>query len=244
MDTIQLPTLIEGNNGFGGASLGAGFIGGLVLGSIWNGGGFGPWGNRGMSSGQGVADVALQSGIQNLTNQVQQGNISQLQSTNAIGMQIANSSADVTAGINANTVTALQSQNALQQQICCCCNNMMREIDNTGDQTVAAINTVGSNVIAQGYEARLQNQALAAQLAGQHAELSRQIFEENCKDRELQREIQSQAIRDQLTQTQAANAALTAQINLTNQLTAQTAYLIDRLTPATAARTATQQTAG
>ena len=74
--------------------------------------------------------------------------------------------------------------------------------------------------------------ALAAQLANQHAELSRQIFEENCKDRELQREIQAQAVRDQLTQAQAQNAALTAQINLTNQLTAQTAYLVAQLKPA------------
>lgn len=41
-------TIIEGGDGFGGASMlagGAGFVGGLVLGSLWNGG-FGGCGYR------------------------------------------------------------------------------------------------------------------------------------------------------------------------------------------------------
>ena len=229
-DTTMLP--IMDGNGFGGMGVGAGFIGGLVVGGLLNGGfgGWGGWGNR----GQVGVDVSLANSIEHVSDQVTQGNLSQLQSANALGLQVANASAGVTAGINANTVSALQSQNALQQQLCCCCNTLTREIDNTGDQTVAAINAANSNIIAQGYENRLQSQALAAQLANQHAELSRQIFEENCKDRELQREIQAQAVRDQLTQCQAQNAALTAQINLTNQLTAQTAYLVDQLKPAAA----------
>ena len=92
MDSVALPTVMEGS-GFGGAGLGAGFIGGLVLGSIWNGTGFGGW-NRG-GAGQVGADVALQNGIQNLSNQAQQNAISQLQSANGIGMQIANGNADV-----------------------------------------------------------------------------------------------------------------------------------------------------
>lgn len=247
MDSVALPTVMEGS-GFGGAGLGAGFIGGLVLGSIWNGTGFGGW-NRG-GAGQVGADVALQNGIQNLSNQAQQNAISQLQSANGIGMQIANGNADVTQAINANTVAGLQSQNAMQQQMCCCCNNLSKEIDATGDgitaaitngriqdmqntQTLAAqIGGVAGAVNAQGYENRLQSQALAAQLQQQHADLSRQIFEENCKDRELQREIAAQNVRDQLVQAQAQNAALTAQINLTNQLTAQTAYLVSQLKPA------------
>lgn len=225
MDTMQLPTLIEGNNGFGGAGLGAGFIGGLVLGSIWNGGGWGGWGGNGRGVMQAGADVALANSIEHVGDAVNQSTISQLQSTN----QLMNS-------INQSVVAGMQGNNQLSQQI-----------DQTGDNTISAINQntiqgmtntqavgeklccINNNITSQGYEARLQNQALAAQLAGQHAELSRQIFEENCKDRELQREIQSQAIRDQLTQAQAANAALAAQINLTNQLTQQTAYLIDQL---------------
>ena len=245
MDSVALPTVME--NGFGGAGLGAGFIGGLVLGSIWNGNGFGGW-NRG-GAGQVGADVALQNGIQNLSNQAQQNAVSQLQSDGATQMQIANSAAQTVAGINANTVAQLQGQNAMQQQMCCCCNNLSKEIDSTGDGITAALtngriqdmqntqtllggmSNLGQAITSQGYESRLQSQALAAQLSQQHADLSRQIFEENCKDRELQREIQSQAVRDQLAQAQAQNAALTAQINLTNQLTAQTAYLVSQLKP-------------
>ena len=218
-ESMALPVLENG--GFGGAGLGAGFIGGLVLGSIWNGGGFG-WGGRG--AGQVGADVTIANGIQNLSNQVQNGALSQLQSA-----------AQITAGINANTVSALQSQNTLQQQLCCACNGIARDIDTTGDQVTAAINAANSNIIAQGYESRLQAQSLAAQLQAQHAALSAQISDENCKDRELMRDIQAQAVRDQLAQCQAQNAALTAQINLTNQLTAQTAYLIDQLKTTTAA---------
>lgn len=227
---VQLPTIMEGNGGFGGMSMGAGFIGGLVLGSLWNGNGFGGWGGRG--AGQVGADVALQNGIQNLSNQAQQNAISQLQSANQIGMQVANSAANVTAGINANTVSQLQSQNALQQQMCCCCNNLSREIDTTGDQIAGGINAVNLNITSQGYESRLQAQALAAQLQNQHAQLSAQIASENCADRELMREIASQAVRDKLTEEQAKNAALTAQINLSNQLQAQTLYLINQLKPA------------
>lgn len=227
---VQLPTILEGNGGFGGMSMGAGFIGGLVLGSLWNGNGFGGWGGRG--AGQVGADVALQNGIQNLSNQAQQNAISQLQSANQIGMQVANSAANVTAGINANTVSQLQSQNALQQQMCCCCNNLSREIDATGDQIAGGIGAVNLNITSQGYESRLQAQALAAQLQNQHAALSAQISDENCKDRELMREIASQAVRDKLAEEQAKNAALTAQINLSNQLQAQTLYLINQLKPA------------
>ena len=231
------PMIIDGN-GFGGmgsgAGMGAGFIGGLVLGSLWGNGGFG-WGggNRGMAPGQVGADVSLANAVEHVSDQVQQGTISGLQSSNAIGMQIAGAAAGVTAGINSNTITGLQSMNALQQQLCCGFNGITREIDNTGDLTVAAINAANGNIIAQGYENRLQGQALAAQLDNQHADLSRQIFQEGCANRELQREIAAQAVRDQLAKAEAKNAALEAQINLTNQLTAQTAYLIDRLTPAT-----------
>ena len=96
---------------------------------------------------------------------------------------------------------------------------------------------INNNITTQGYESRLQNQELAAQLQRQHAELSRQIFEENCKDRELQREIQTQQLRDKLNDTQAALAAKDAQINLTNQLTAQTAYLLAQLNGTTTTRT-------
>ena len=228
------PMIIDGA-GFGGmgsgAGMGAGFIGGLVLGSLWGNGGFG-WGGNGRA-GQVGADVAIANSIEHVSDQVTQGNISQLQSANSLGMQIAGAAAGVTAGITQNTIAGLQSVSGISDKICCSTGRLSQEIDAAGDQTVAAINAANMNILGQGYESRLQSQALAAQLANQHADLSRQIFQEGCANRELQREIASQAVRDKLAETQAKVASLEAQINLTNQLTAQTAYLIDRLTPTT-----------
>ena len=64
MDEIMRTVIPEGS-GFGGGSalaLGAGAIGGLVLGSLWGGNGFGNWGNRG---GAVAGDVGYNSGILN-----------------------------------------------------------------------------------------------------------------------------------------------------------------------------------
>lgn len=215
----DLPMVVSDNNGFGGANMGAGFIGGLVLGSLWNGNGFGFGGNgRGVNA---VADVGLANAIEHVSDQVNQGTISQLQSasqqqlaTMGASANIANSigsnARDTQAAINAVNVTSLQNTQQLSNALC----------------------NVNQNITNQGYEARLQTQALAAQLSDQHASLSRQIYEENCKDRELARELATQSLRDKLAESQAQNASLLAQINLTNQLTAQTAYLVDQLKPA------------
>lgn len=219
----DLPMVVSDNNGFGGAGLGTGFIGGLVLGSIWNGNGFG-WGNRG--NGAPAYDAGLLQGISNqiqhTADAVNNGTISQLQSSANTNMMIAGSGAnianaisdsgrDTQAGLNAVNVTSLQNTQQISNALC----------------------NVNQNITNQGYEARLQTQQLAAQLAEQHASLSRQIFEENCKDRELARELSTQALRDKLAESQTQNSALLAQINLTNQLTAQTAYLVSQLKPET-----------
>lgn len=249
-DTVALP-MGDGFGGLtGGAGMGAGFIGGLVLGSLWNGNGFGGWGNRGnapMAAADMASNINLASAVEHVSDQVTQGNLSQLQSAQGITNAINAAQMALNNGVNQNTISQLQGDANLSQQLCCCCNNLGQQIDTNGDRTVDAINqstieglrnaqatndrlcAINNNITTQGYENRLQNQALAAQLQQQHAELSRQIYEENCKDRELQREIQAQNTRDQLAQAQAQNAALTAQINLTNQLTAQTAYLVQQL---------------
>lgn len=208
MDNV-MPTVLD-TNGFGGAGMGAGFIGGLVLGSLWNGNGFGFGGNRGGA----VADVGLANAIEHVSDQVNQGTISQLQSASQNQMATMGASANLTNAINNVNVTSLQNTQQISNALC----------------------NVNQNITNQGYESRLLGQALASQLASQHADLSRQIFEENCKDRELTREIATQNLRDKLAETQSKNAALEAQINLTNQLTAQTAYLINQLktTPTTA----------
>ena len=251
MGEMQLPTIVE-QGGFGGAGAGMGLLGGLILGSLWGGNGWGGWGgNRG--AGQAAADATLANSIQNVGNQVQGAALSQLQSANQIGLQVANSAAGVTAGITQNTIANMQGDAAIGQQICCATGRLSQEIDNTGDQTVGAINAaniqsmqntqqlsngmsnLGQAITSQGYESRLQAQSLAAQLQSQHAALSAQIASENCADRELMREIAAQNVRDKLAEVQGENAALKAQINLSGQLQAQTMYLIDQLKTTTTA---------
>jgi len=243
MAEMSLPTIVEGNGGFGGAGagMGAGFIGGLVLGSLWGGNGWGGWGgNRG--AGQAAADATLANSIQNVGNQVQSAALSQLQSANQVGLQVANSAAGVTAGITQNTIANMQGDAAIGQQICCATGRLSQEIDSTGDQTVAAIHAISdklcainNNITAQNYENRLQAQALSAQSQLQTAQLSAQIADENCKDRELMRDIQAQAIRDQLTQAQAKIVQLETQNYVNQSNSQQTLYLIDQLKTTTAA---------
>lgn len=213
---MDMPTVLDTNNGFGG--MGAGFIGGLVLGSIWNGNGFGFGGNRGGA----VADVGLANAIEHVSDQVNQGTISQLQSASQNQLATMGASANVASAIQSTARDTQASINAVN----------ISSLQNT-QQISNALCNVNQNITNQGYESRLLGQSLASQLASQHAELSRQIFEENCKDRELTREIATQALRDKLAEEQAKNASLEAQINLTNQLTAQTAYLVSQLKPTT-----------
>lgn len=215
---MDMPTVLDTNNGFGG--MGAGFIGGLVLGSIWNGNGFGFGGNRGGA----VADVGLANAIEHVNDQVNQGTISQLQSASQNQLATMGASANVASAIQSTARDTQASINAVN----------ISSLQNT-QQISNALCNVNQNITNQGYESRLLGQSLASQLASQHAELSRQIFEENCKDRELTREIATQALRDKLAEEQAKNASLEAQINLTNQLTAQTAYLVSQLKTTTTA---------
>ena len=212
MDNV-MPTVLD-TNGFGGAGLGAGFIGGLVLGSIWNGNGFGWGGNR----ANGVADVGLANSIQHVGDAVNQGTISQLQSAAQNQMATMGASANIAEAIGSNARDTQAAINATN----------ITSLQNT-QQISNGMANLGQAITNQGYENRLQAQALAAQLASQHAELSAQIFKENCADRELTREIATQALRDKLAEAQAQNASLAAQINLTNQLSAQTQYLISQL---------------
>lgn len=294
----SMPTIVEtgrnNDNGWGGNAWGAGA--GAFIGSMFGNGGFGGWGwgNRG-NAGQIGADVALQNGIQNLGNQIQQGNLmnlqgqnqlqqgisgaaagvtggiyqnalSNLQGQNGIQMQIANSGAAITNGQSQQTISNLQGQNqqninmmqgfaGVGQQLCCLGGKLSQEIDQTGDLINASIqqgtiqgmqNTqqiserlcqTNQNILNQGYEGRLQNQSLAAQLASQHADLKATIQQENCQDRELMRQIADQQVRDKLNEVQNELAAQKAQNNLTNQLQNQTLYLIQQL-KTTAAATA------
>lgn len=229
MAEMNLPTMIE-TGGFGGMGAGlGGLIGGLVLGSIWGGNGWGGWGGNGGRAMQAGADVALANQMEHVSDQVQQAAISNLQSANGTQMQIANSAAGVTAGINANTVANLQGFAGIGQQMCCATGRLSQEIDQAGDQTVAAVNAANMNISAQGYENRIQAQAIANQLQNQHADLKATIIEQGCQDRETMRQIADQQVRDKLNEVQNELAAQRAQNNLTAQLQNQTLYLISQL---------------
>lgn len=206
-DMVQLPTIME--NGFGGAGWAAG-LGGLILGTMWGNG----WGGWGGNRGAGVADATLANAIEHVSDQVSQGTISALQqaaNSNMFMGNLVNSTGDaITGAINQGTISGLQSTANLAEKLC----------------------QINNNITSQGYESRLQAQALASQLQAQHADLAGQIFKEGCANRELQREIAAQAVRDKLAEKEAENAALKAQINLQGQLQSQTLYLIDQLKPA------------
>ena len=233
------PMIVETGNGFNGYNpLGTGWaagLGGLILGTMWGNGGFGGFGGNG-------AGVNLANAVEHVSDQVTQGTISGLQSSQSTQN-----------AINQQTIANMQSVSQLSDKVGGATFGIAQQIDQNGDQVTAAINqsvvegmrnsqstndrlcAINNNITAQGYESRLQNQALAAQLQQQHADLSRQMYEENCKDRELMREIAAQAVRDQLTQAQNTIASQNAQINLTQQLQAQTMYLISQLGTTTSA---------
>lgn len=256
------PMIVETGNGFNGMNpyafngWGNGWaagLGGLILGTMWGNGGFG-----GGFGGNGAGGVNLANAVEHVSDQVTQGTISSLQSAQATQNAINSAAMTGVQAQNAGTVATMQGTAALSDRLCCSTSRLSQEIDQTGDNITAALtdarvqsmqNTqtikdglcgINNNITAQGYESRLQAQALASQLQAQHAELMAKSDMQHCQDRELMREIASQAVRDKLTEAQNAIAAQAAQINLTQQLQAQTMYLISQLgTTAPAARVTT-----
>lgn len=247
MTDVAIPM---GETGFGGMGAGlGGLIGGLVLGSIWSGNGWGGWGGNGRA-GQVGADVALANGIQNLQNTVSQSAVDQAQGVGQLGLSVANAAAGVTAGVTQNTIANLQGFAGVGNQICCGVGRLSQEIDQTGDQTIAAINQaniqgmqntqimadrvngVAQNVINRGYEAQLQAQQLNALLQAQHADLKATIIDQGCQDRALQRQIQTEAITAKLTEAQAKIVQLETQNYVNQSNSQQTLYLMSQLKPA------------
>lgn len=256
----DMPTIVEtgkNENGWGGNAWGAG-VGGFI-GSMFGNGGFGGWGwgNRG-NAGQVGADVALQNGIQNLSNQAQQNAIATMQASGQTQRQVADTGFAIQGGQYQQTIANLQGQNqqnlamvqgfgGVGQQLCCLGKSIAQDIDQTGDQLNAAIqqNTVqgmqnardigdkicmtNQNITNQGYQNQLQTKDVLAAMAAQHADIRALIQNENCQDRELIREVATQQVRDKLAETQAELAAQKAQGNLTNQLQNQTLYFMQQM---------------
>ena len=244
MDEISR-TFVDGN-GFGGLGIGAGLIGGLVLGSLWNGNGFGGgWGNRGAA-----ADVGYNSGMLNGIQQ-QLTDLNNNQTTQAVNnanrdLLLQNCNQTQFLGQAINGVENAVQGNTLAQ--CQNSANLNQGMNNGFDKLNTAILSQGYQnqlaVVQQNGENRLQAQQLANQQQQCCCQVIKTITDEACQNRELQREIQYQNTRDELAQTRAQLAASTAQQNLTAQLTvlagqfaqsqqAQTAAIINALKPAT-----------
>lgn len=244
MDEISR-TFVD-NNGFGGAGLGAGFIGGLVLGSIWNGGGFGGWGNRGAVAG----DVGYNSGMLNGIQQ-QLTDLNNGQTTQAVNnanrdllLQNCNQTQFLSTAINgvenaigANTLAQCQNSANLNQGMNNGFNSVNTAILNQGYQNQLA-------VVQQNGENRLQAQQLANQQQQCCCHTIKAITDEACQNRELQRQIQYENKVDELAQARAMIASLTAQNQINQQLNvlanqfaqsqaSQTQAIIDALKPAT-----------
>ena len=164
-------TMIDMGDGFGGMSLlsgGAGFVGGLVLGSLWNGNG--PWGGRG-NAGVGYdtgAINAIQGQLSALQGQVSNADrdlLLQTSNQNQFTGNLINATGDaITNAVNSANVANIQAQNAanvsnlqaraasdmaMQQGFC--------GVTNAVNTNGAAINR---NIIAQNYENRLQAQQI------------------------------------------------------------------------------------
>lgn len=121
MSEQMVPTIIEtgknceNGNCWGGSGLAAG-LGGLV--GSWFGQGFGGWGGYGgRGAGQVGADVAIQTGLQNLSDQVHNNGLTGLQSANGVQQAVAGAAAGVTGGIYQNALSNLQGQNGIQMQV-------------------------------------------------------------------------------------------------------------------------------
>jgi hypothetical protein len=213
---------VQGNDGFLGGGLGAGLLGGLFGGMLFGNGGFG-WGNRGNVGVGSAYDAGLLTGLSNQITHAndaavaaQMSTLQQASSQNQFMGNLVNQTGDAIVGaINQGTITGMQNTGDISRQLC----------------------GINNNITTQGKDAQINALNLAAQSQRQFCDLSRQVFEENCKNRELQRQIQSESQAQALADAKAQVASLQAQINLTQQLqasqAAQNAYLINALKPAT-----------
>ena len=213
---------VQSGDGFMSGGLGAGLFGGLLGGLIFGNGGFGWGGNRGFAPGSAFGDGML-IGLQNqISHADDAANAAQIETIRAggdnsrfLGGMISQQGQAITGAIGQQTVTGLQSNGEISRQLC----------------------GINQNITVQGKDSQINALRIADQVGMGMAQISRQVFEENCKNRELQREIQSENQAQQLADAKAQIASLQAQINLSQQLAAsqaaQNAYLVNALKPTT-----------
>lgn len=188
----------------------------------WGNGGFG-WG--GNSGGAVTADIGynfdmhdISSGVRDLSSSVANGfyglNTSLLNGFSGVQSQICNSSFETIQAINANSLSALQSANALQaqlaahsadEQLCCC-------------QTQGKID---SNFATLNYN-------LATEACADRAAITTGVRDVIDNQNANTRQILDFLVQDRITALTSENQALKGQISQSEQ----NAYLINALRPA------------
>ena len=249
MDEISR-TFIDGNGfgGMNGAGLGAGFIGGLVLGSIWNGGGFGGWGNRGAVAGDVGYNSGMLNGIQQQLTDLNNGQTTQAVNNANRDLLLQNCNQTQFIGQAINGV-----ENAVQGNTLAQCQNTA----NLNQGMNNGFNSVNTAILNQGYQNQLavveqngMNRLQAQELSNNQqrccCEVVKTVTDEACRNRELQRQIQYENKIDELAQARAMIASLTAQNQVNQQLNvlanqfaqsqaSQTQAIINALKPTTVA---------
>ena len=193
-------TVLDSNN-WGGTALGAGF-GGLI--GSWFGQGMGGNGWGGNNNNTYLANQLSAIQSQAVTNGV--GTQQAVSNASQYVTEAVNSNGrDTTQAINNGTIANVQGQGDTKLTIAGLGANLSQAVMGLGANLAQAIAGVNENITKQGYEARLQAERLAAQLAQQHNEITRQVEMEGCKNRELQREIETNVISNALADAKAKN---------------------------------------
>ena len=221
MDEITKTIIPDGGFGGGNAlALGAGAIGGLLLGTIWGGNGL--YGNR--CNGAVAGDVGYNSGMLNGIQQ-QLTDLNASQTTQAVNNAnrdalLQNCSQTQYLGTAINGVETAIGANTLAQ--CQNTANLNQGMNNGFDRLNTAILTQGYQnqltAVEQNSSNRLQAQELASNQQQCCCQVIKTITDEACQNRELQRQIQYENKVDELAQARAMIASLTAQNQITQQL--------------------------
>ena len=194
-------TVLDSNSGWGGTALGAGF-GGLIgswFGQGMNGNGWGGGNNNTYLANQ-LSAIQSQAVTNGVGTQQAVSNASQY-----VTEAVNSNGRDTTQAINNGTIANVQGQGDTKLTIAGLGANLSQAVMGLGANLAQAIAGVNENITKQGYEARLQAERLAAQLAEQHNQITRQVEMEGCRNRELQREIETNVISNALADAKAKN---------------------------------------
>lgn len=197
-------TYVDTNGGLGGPALGAGF-GGLI----------GSWFGQGMNGGwggNGGNNTYLANQLSAIQTQAVANGLSTQQAVNtatqATTEAVNSNGRDTTNAIYQGNLANVQGQGDTKLTIAGLGANLTQALGSMSKDLLIALGGINQNISNQGYESRLQAQALTTLLTQQHNEISREIEREGCANRELQRQIQTDGIAGALADAKQRNTIL------------------------------------